>query len=215
MAEKNKQNPMVVFTRWNPYLVIGAPKLTNSKGKEIPLDNVSALCRCGASSAKPFCDGSHSKVGFSGEKEPDRKEDKTIEYAGTNITIIDNSGVCSSSSKCTDNVPEVFKSGQKPWIHPDGTDDIRKLVKAIEQCPSGALSYKIGTQRIQDLDREPVIKVAKNGPLEFVGYIELIDDMNSQPESKEHYTLCRCGASKNKPFCDARHKKAGFKDEEN
>jgi CDGSH-type Zn-finger protein len=214
MAENSRQKPRVVFTRWNPYLVIGAPQCVNSKGDKIQLDNVTALCRCGSSSAKPYCDGSHSKVGFSGEKAADRKEDKVIEYKGQLITVLDNSGVCSSDSACSDDCPGVFKPGQKPWIHPDGAD-VKKIVETIEKCPSGALSYKIGIQRVQDLDREPAIRIAKNGPLEFVGYIELIDDMDSQPESKEHYTLCRCGESKNKPFCDARHKKADFKDEKN
>lgn len=214
MKEEKKQKPMIVFTRWNPYLVIGAPKCVNSKGKEIPLDNVSALCRCGGSNAKPYCDGTHSKIGFSGEKDADRREDKVVEYKGEYITILDNRGVCSSNSACTDNCPDVFKSGQKPWIYPDGAS-VKEIVETIEKCPSGALSYRIGTQRVQDLEQEPAIKVAKDGPLEIVGYIELIDDMGSKPESKEHYTLCRCGESKNKPFCDGRHKKVDFKDEEN
>lgn len=214
MTENQGYKPRVVFTRWNPYLAIGAPPCTNSKGEEIQLDTVTALCRCGASNAKPYCDGSHSKVGFSGEKAPDRKEDKVVEYKGQHITILDNSGVCASDSACTDNCPEVFKSGQKPWIHPDGAD-VKKIVETIEQCPSGALSYRIGTQRVQNLDRDPAIKIAKDGPLEFVGFIELIDDLGSRPESEEHYTLCRCGESKNKPFCDGRHKKVGFKDDKN
>jgi len=207
--------PMVVFDSFGPFMVVGAPKCYNSKGKAIELDSVTALCRCGKSEDKPYCDGTHSKVDFSGAKEPDRREDKVVEFKGKEITILDNRGVCSSDGTCVRESPEVFQKDKKPaWIFPD-EGSIRKTIKTIEKCPSGALSYKIGTQRIQDLEREPAIKVAKNGPLEFVGGIILIDDQGSQPESMEHYTLCRCGSSMNKPFCDNSHKKSGFSDDKN
>ncbi|MGY5874214.1 MAG: CDGSH iron-sulfur domain-containing protein [Candidatus Thorarchaeota archaeon] len=215
MTQKKNGIPMVVFDKWGPYMVVGKPKLTNSKGEELSLDNVASLCRCGESKNKPYCDGSHGPANFSGEKESDRREDKVIEYEGKEITILDNRGVCSADGACVRESPNVFNKDKKPaWIFPD-EDSVRRTIETIEKCPSGALSYKIGTQRIQNLDRAPAIKVAKNGPLEFVGWIKLIDDMGSKPESLEHYTLCRCGASKNKPFCDNRHKKIEFKDEKN
>lgn len=206
---------MVVFDRWGPYMVVGKPKFTNSKGDELDLDPVASLCRCGKSKNKPYCDGSHGPANFSGEKEPDRREDKVVEFVGTDITIYDNRGVCSADGACVRESPNVFKKDQKPmWIFPN-EDNIKKTVETIEKCPSGALSYRIGTQRIQNLDREPAIKVAKNGPLEFVGWIKLIDEMESKPEALEHYTLCRCGVSKNKPFCDNSHKKIEFVDDKN
>jgi CDGSH-type Zn-finger protein/ferredoxin len=209
------RKPMVVFDTYGPYLVIGQPKCVNSKGKDIALAPVSALCRCGGSGDKPFCDGTHSKNGFEGIKDPDRREDKVVDFKGKEITIYDNRGVCSSDGACVRESPEVFQKDKKPmWIFPD-EGRVRKTVETIEKCPSGALSYSFGTQRIQDLDRSPGIKIAKNGPLEFVGWIELIDDQESKPESKEHYTLCRCGVSKNKPFCDNSHKKIDFKDDKN
>jgi CDGSH-type Zn-finger protein/ferredoxin len=209
------QKTMVVFDLYGPYMVVGAPKCINSKGKEIDMGPVTALCRCGHSNDKPYCDGSHSKVDFSGEKDPDRREDKVVEFKGKDLTILDNRGVCSADGTCIRESPEVFQKDKKPmWIFPDN-GNVRKTIETIEKCPSGALSYKIGTQRIQDLNREPAIRIAKNGPLEFVGWIELIDDQESCPESKEHYTLCRCGGSKNKPFCDNSHKKIDFKDEKN
>jgi CDGSH-type Zn-finger protein/ferredoxin len=210
-----KERPMVVFDTYGPYMAVGKPKCVNSKGDIIELGSVSALCRCGGSGEKPFCDGTHSKNGFSGTKDPDRREDKVVEFKGKEITILDNRGVCSADGACVRECPEVFQKDKKPdWIFPNNAS-VRKIVKTIEKCPSGALSYKIGTQRIQNLNREPAIIIAKNGPLEFVGWIELIDDQESKPESKEHYTLCRCGASKNKPFCDNSHKKIDFKDEKN
>jgi CDGSH-type Zn-finger protein len=174
------------------------------------------LCRCGASENKPFCDGSHRDVKFKGDKDPKRREDKVIEFKGKEITIYDNRGVCSADGACVRESPKVFQKDKKPmWIFPD-EDDVKRTIATIEKCPSGALSYSIGDgPRIQDLDREPAIKIAKDGPLEFAGYIEIYDEMDSKPESKEHYALCRCGQSKNKPFCDNTHKKYGFKDSKN
>ena len=213
MNENRK--PMVVFYAYSPYIVVGQPPCINSKGETIQLPPIATLCRCGKSESKPFCDGTHGKIGFAGIKEPDRREDKVIEYPGKEITIFDNRGVCSADGACVRESPKVFQNDKKPdWVFPN-EDDIKKTIRTIEKCPSGALSYMTGTERIQDLDREPAIKVAKNGPLEFVGWIDLIDDQESKPESKEHYTLCRCGASKNKPFCDNRHKKSEFVDEKN
>jgi hypothetical protein len=87
-----------------------------------------------------------------------------------------------------------------------------EIIQTIEKCPSGALSYRLGEKRYQDLNRKPAIKVAKDGPLQVVGYVELKDDMGSTPESEEHYALCRCGDSKNKPFCDGTHHETGFRD---
>ncbi|HNZ52790.1 MAG TPA: CDGSH iron-sulfur domain-containing protein, partial [bacterium] len=80
--------------------------------------------------------------------------------------------------------------------------------------PSGALSYTVDGVCYKDLfDRDPAIKVAKGGPLMVEGYIEFKDDQNSCPESKEHYCLCRCGQSKNHPFCDGAHLSCGFYEE--
>ena len=82
-------------------------------------------------------------------------------------------------------------------------------------CPSGALSYTKDGVLYKDRDREPAITVSKNGPYYVVGGIESKDPMGSKPESKEHYTLCRCGASTNKPFCNGAHWDINFKDDKN
>ncbi len=211
-------NPIITFTKYLPYLVMELKNFKNSRGENLPTKNVMTLCRCGHSGNKPFCDGTHTKVGFVGNKDPDRVPDKVEEYEGKDIAIVDNRGVCSHKGACTDNLPKVFipydvREG-RPWINPDGSS-VKEIIKTIEKCPSGALSYKIGGRRYQDLDREPSITVSKDGPLEVVGGIILKDDMNSEPESKEHYCLCRCGASLNKPFCDGSHYDINFKDKKN
>jgi CDGSH-type Zn-finger protein len=210
----SKKKPTIVFTKTSPYMVSGLEKFTNSKGENLKASPVISLCRCGESKRKPCCDGSHNANGIDGEKKPGRLKDKVHSFKGKDITIHDNRAVCSHDGACVDELPSVFQKGRRPWINPDGAS-AGEIVDVIEKCPSGALSYTIGHVTCNTLDREPAIKVAYNGPLEIVGGIELKDDMNSKPQSPEHYTLCRCGASKNKPFCDGSHFEAQFMDDDN
>ena len=74
------------------------------------------------------------------------------------------------------------------------------------------MSYTINGQLQTTVEREPAIAIEKNGPLRITGGIELKDANWGQGASQEHYTLCRCGASKNKPFCDGTHATIGFDD---
>ena len=159
----------------------------------------------------PYCDGSHLKIGLSDEKERDRIPDRSDSYKGKEITIHDNNGVCAKRGHCSGNLPSVFNSKREPWIDPDA-ESADAIAQIIEMCPSGALSYTKDGILHKDLDRKPEITVLKDGPYEVVGGPELRDPGGSSPESKEHYSLCRCGDSKNKPFCDGQHKKTKFKD---
>ncbi|MDG6220538.1 MAG: CDGSH iron-sulfur domain-containing protein [Candidatus Thermoplasmatota archaeon] len=206
--------PEVVFTQYTPYVVAGVKVLKNSNGKELKAKAVMTLCRCGQSKYKPFCDGTHSSIGFVGSKKDDRIPDNLEEYAGREITILDNRGVCSADGACSRGAPEVFKPDEKPWIVPNGAG-VKQIIETIQKCPSGALSFRFGERRYHALERTPEIRIAKNGPLEFVGWIRIRDDMGSKPECDEHYCLCRCGESSNKPFCDGTHIDSGFKDEKN
>jgi CDGSH-type Zn-finger protein len=215
MSEKDaRKKPEITFTKYSPYMVSGLTNFTNSKGENLKASPVISLCRCGESKAKPCCDGSHTAKGIDGEKKPGRIKDKVHNFVGKEITIHDNRGVCSHDGACVDGLPAVFEKGRIPWIKPDAAG-VREIVDVIEKCPSGALSYTIGHSVCNALDREPAVKVAKNGPLEITGWIALKDDMDSKPQSAEHYTLCRCGASKNKPFCDGSHHDIKFIDEDN
>ena len=170
-----------------------------------------ALCRCGASANKPFCDGTHRRNGFSDKKISDGSQDRRDSYTGEGITIHDNRGICAHAGVCTDNLKSVFRMGQEPWIDPDGAavDDIIDL---IGKCPSGALSYSLQGQEAAATDSAPTITVIKDGPYAVSG-IDLIDQAPGEGASALRYTLCRCGASKNKPYCDGSHWDAGFKDE--
>jgi len=197
-----------------PLLVKNLSEFKNSKGETIETKQVMALCRCGGSASKPFCDGTHLKIGFHSDKAEDRVPDRLDTYEGNKITIHDNRGVCAHAGFCTDNSPAVFNAEKEPWINPDANDP-EKTAKTIRMCPSGALSYTKDGVLYKDQDREPAITVSKNGPYYVVGGIELKDPSDSKPESKEHYTLCRCGASKNKPFCNGAHWDINSRDDKN
>ncbi len=199
-----------------PNRVINLEDFNNSKGEILETKKEMYLCRCGGSSNKPYCDGTHLRNGFHSEKDPDRVSDRLDSYVGKDITIHDNRGVCAHSGYCTDNSPAVFQVEQEPciWIDPDA-DDANKTATTIKMCPSGALSYTKDGILHKDQDAKPSILVSKDGPHRVVGGIELKDPTGSKPESKEHYTLCRCGDSKNKPFCSGQHWHIGFKDDKN
>ena len=204
MKDSQQKKPEIVFTKTTPYMVSGLENFYDANGKKLPTKPVMVLCRCGKSKNKPFCDGSHNAEGIDGEKKPGRLKDKVHHFAGNEITIHDNRGVCSHDRSCVNFSPGVFKPGRRPWIDPNAAG-VKEIVNTIEKCPSGALGYTIGKITCTSLDREPAIKVAENGPFEITGGIILKDDMNSKPQSAEHYTLCRCGKSKNQPFCDGSH----------
>jgi len=209
-----QDNPVIEVSKNGPYIVRDLKTLRNSKGIFIETSPVMALCRCGKSKKMPFCDGSHLKSDFSGEKKDDRVPDRIETFHGKNITIHSNRGVCSHIGYCVEMLPSVFRKGKEPRIDPDGAD-AEEIAKLIRMCPSGALSYTIGDVHYKDYPHEPEIFISKDSAYHVVGGIKLKDPAGSKPETEDHYTLCRCGASKNKPFCDGSHFEVGFKDPKN
>jgi CDGSH-type Zn-finger protein/truncated hemoglobin YjbI len=204
-----------------PYLVTGAQSLVDWLGQPLPVRPQMALCRCGASKMKPLCDGAHAAVGFTGAKDHDRVADQRDTFAGQQVTIYDNRGICQHSGFCTSRLPGVFHTGAGPFVTPSG-GRMDEIIRAVRDCPSGALSFGIdGREARAEVDyhgtREPVIEVSRDGPYRVTGGIPLTDGQGS-PEvrgagsSLEHFALCRCGHSQNKPFCSGMHYYAGFAD---
>ena len=197
-----------------PYLVTNLRSLTNSKGTDLlPEKEVIALCRCGKSNNKPFCDGTHKKIGFSSAAE-NPTAGEWQDYVGNQITIHDNRHLCAPAGTCTNGLSSVWRMRKKPWIDPDGAD-IEAIIAVIKQCPSGALSYSIGGTHFDEGATADGIVVSTNGPYHVTGEITLKDPPRDIDDAPGRYALCRCGASKNKPFCDGSHWDIGFKDEKN
>ena len=211
MSKQGK--PKIEATENGPYVVFNVTSLKTSRGEAAKTAKTMVLCRCGKSGSKPHCDGTHAKIDFDSGKKKGRQPDRVDDYVGEGITIHDNRGVCSHAGYCTDNLPSVFRMGVESWIDPNGAST-KDIIRVIKMCPSGALSYSLCGEKHDSLDRDPSINLTKDGPYSVAGGIELDDYNGSKPQSKEHQTLCRCGGSKNKPFCDGSHWYLNFKDDE-
>jgi CDGSH-type Zn-finger protein len=187
------------------------PNLRRASGEACASVRGVALCRCGGSKNKPFCDGTHGRNGFSDENRADPGKNRRKAYAGKRITILDNRAICAHAGYCTEELASVFRHHDKPWIDPDGAA-VEAVIAVIKKCPSGALSYAVGGVEAEPPQRPPMVTVTDNGPYAITGGIELAGVKFGDGACTEHYTLCRCGASRNKPFCDGSHWDAGFKD---
>jgi|AntRauTorckE6833_2_1112554.scaffolds.fasta_scaffold01961_5 glutamate synthase domain-containing protein 2 len=202
--------PSITPAKNGPLILESQKKITESTKRKVETNKKTvALCRCGKSSQKPFCDGTHGKVNFTDEKKDDRIPRHHDVYPGKTITIHDDRGICSHAGYCTSELPKVFKMGEEPWIDPDKASK-DSIIFTIEKCPSGALSYEIDGKRFDAYSDTPEVSLTENGPYRLRGFIDLQSD--DEPESDEHFALCRCGQSKNKPFCDGSHWYAGFED---
>lgn len=187
------------------------PSLRRASGETCSTVRAVALCRCGESKNKPFCDGTHGAIRFSDANTADRAKNRRETYVGKGITILDNRGICSHAGHCTDGLKAVFRDDADPWIDPYAAQ-VREIIATIEKCPSGALSYSLDGIEAKPAPRPPMVTVTDDGPYAVTGGAELMGVQFGDGASTEHYTLCRCGASKNKPFCDGSHWDAGFRD---
>ena len=193
-----------------PYAVTGLKDLTDADGKPIVhAELVVKLCRCGGSMNKPFCDGTHRRNGFSGARLSDGSGDKRESYRAPGITIHDNRSICAHAGHCTDGLAAVFKYGSEPWIDPRGAP-VAAIVETVRSCPSGALGCSVDGAEAKPETVPPSITVTRDGPYAVRG-VELRGVAFAQGADPQRFTLCRCGASKNKPFCDGTHWEAGFK----
>jgi len=130
-------------------------------------------------------------------------------YEGKDIVIHFDTGRCIHAGNCVRGLPGVFRANARgAWIDPDAADaaDIAAL---IPTCPSGALTYEPGGEAGEELPPATnSITVEADGPLR----IHASYSLNGEKAEGYRATLCRCGASKNKPYCDNAHKVCGFRD---
>lgn len=211
MPEEPK--PLIKLLKNGPLKVSGLENFINSRGEKIETSTVETLCRCGGSKNKPFCDGTHRDNGFEDQQDPERTPGQLDLYPGKKITIRDHRGICSHAGFCTDGLPSVWKMGTEPWIDPDGASP-EEIKKIIHRCPSGALSYKENKEVQSSYSDVSEIMISRDGPYCLRGHIVLEGVEIPEGVGTEHFALCRCGKSRNKPFCDGSHWYAGFKDDE-
>lgn len=165
------------------------------------------LCRCGKSDNKPFCDGSHSFEGFGGaERAPVERPAENIDcHDGTGMVVLRDGELCEHAGFCGNRVTNWFK------MLADTEDTVVRghLMSMIEKCPSGALAYEIDGELIEPALACEIAPVP-NGPLAVTGAIPIVMTDGQEMAPRNRVTLCRCGASKNKPLCDGTHAQIGF-----
>ncbi len=195
--------------------------LTWQKGEAFETSEIYTLCRCGRSSKKPFCDGTHNRIEFDGTESADTgvlAERQVIYAGGTNIVVKRDYSLCVHSGFCENHITNI----EKMVPHTDDTQ-VRALVMAmIEHCPSGGITYSLeegGADIEPDLPREVTVTTEITsdgpiaGPLWVTGNIP-IERADGQPfETRNRVTLCRCGLSKNKPLCDGTHRAMGIRED--
>jgi len=197
-------------------MVANPPDLRSDVGGTIETKAVAALCRCGLSANKPFCDGSHQNAGFSSAPDHTRLRNAALDYTGTvdgtEVTISYTPVLCTHAAECQARAAAVFNPRQKPWVQPQN-GSLSEILDVIAACPSGALRVTASAAEPHHLTTGEVsIRVEKNGPF-HVQNIALDAEFNGVGASHAKYSLCRCGLSKNKPFCDGSHHDAGWTDD--
>ena len=203
-------DPRIQVTPDGPFLVRELDTLVGRDGEALETRPSLALCRCGGSANKPFCDGTHTALEFSGEKQGPSGKDARRSYEGAGITVHDTRRACCHAGECVRGAPGAFRRDGRPWIDPDG-ESPDAIQAVIRRCPSGALSFTRDGEEYAGETAEPSVHVTPDGPLEVHGGIPLQGAEFSAGQVTEHYTLCRCGASRNKPFCDGSHVEAEFR----
>ncbi|MFT5260742.1 MAG: putative Fe-S cluster protein YjdI [Saprospiraceae bacterium] len=135
-------------------------------------------------------------------------------YSNDDLTVVWQPSMCTHSAVCAKGLSKVFNPKARPWIDLQGSDSA-SIAAIVEKCPSGALSIDSDTSKVEQategdvLEPVAVVQVFKNGPMRVKGKVELtLPDGTQKMVSSP--TLCRCGASANKPFCDGAHNEMGF-----
>lgn len=166
------------------------------------------LCRCGRSENKPYCDGTHTKIGFHGTEYAGHEPyvDGCKVYEGGTVDLYDNESLCASMRFCD--------RGKGVWQATIDSDDPASKDLAIQEacdCAAGRLTIveKDGTMVEPEFEPEvdPVEDTAagRRGPLWVKGGITLEGADGNEYEVRNRMTLCRCGESRNMPFCDISH----------
>lgn len=193
-----------------PLMARGIASMKDAQGNAVEVKPVMALCRCGQSRNKPFCDGSHKEAGFESRGGTPAGRDRLIAYEGKDITVTFNPMLCSHAAECNRLAAHVFDATKRPWIDPDaGTvADIEAVVAA---CPSGALTISAADGPHHRIADRAEIEIQEDGPYWVTGVAPPIEQPG-EAATPQKYVLCRCGLSGNKPFCDGSHRDKGWTD---
>jgi CDGSH-type Zn-finger protein len=198
----------LALTARTPVLEHGEPVDWKDGRTETPRATY-VLCRCGHSRNKPFCDGTHTKIGFNGqcvaERAPGTVRRKI--YPGHGVTMTDDESLCAGYAFC-DSHGGVWRE-----IAKSADPEVKaRLQRQIANCPSGRLQYTLEhSSAPAERHYDPTIAMIPDGPLWVLGGVPVETTDGFTYEVRNRQLLCRCGASQNKPFCDGSHRRVNFK----
>lgn len=130
-------------------------------------------------------------------------------YEGGDVDITYSLKRCIHAQECVNRLSSVWDVEKRPWINPNGAD-VDEIVAVINLCPSGALHYdRKDDGEAESIPNENKIILWMDGPLQVRGNLS-IQGAQVDIQEETRITLCRCGSSENKPFCDNTHKKINF-----
>ncbi|PIT97335.1 hypothetical protein COT77_02090 [Candidatus Berkelbacteria bacterium CG10_big_fil_rev_8_21_14_0_10_41_12] len=185
------------------------------KKEKLETDGNYRLCRCGQSKDKPFCDRSHIREKFkaNGADEAEKYTDGAKNFEGEKYVLCDKAKLCASAKFC-------HRAGSAWNLVEKSDKESENILKAeVYNCPSGRLVLKNKkTGKTIEKKYQPSISITEDkpanvsGPLWVKGGIKIESPNGKIYEKRNRVTLCRCGKSKNKPFCDATHIEEGFKE---
>lgn len=138
-------------------------------------------------------------------------DQKVFRFSGKDIDVVWDGRLCIHIGECGQSEGELFVGGRQPWCVPDGNEP-SEVREVVERCPSGALTYEDKGGVTEKPAAENTVHVTYNGPLFVTGDLDIPDAPEDMPGVRYRAALCRCGQSKNKPFCDNSHVDAGFRD---
>jgi len=216
--------PYIKITPDGPYLAFGIHDISEKiiiedahgvsieygQGKkfEIKSDPV-ALCRCGQSRNKPFCDGSHARVEFDGTETasfvPIHEQPDAEAIRGPELTLLDNQKYCAYARFCD--------AKGRVWnlVQMGGPAANKQAIHEANMCPAGRLLILDEEGNVLEDKLPPSIgvledrKLGVSGPLWICGAIRVESADGRNYEIRMKQTLCRCGRSDNKPFCNGAH----------
>lgn len=221
----------IVVEEKGPYLVYGRPPMRlqfimpNEVGESWYFKEgeafsteaePTALCRCGASAHKPYCDGSHTRVSWKPALTAKRSGllDNVEITSGERVSLTDNAEFCVFARFCD------ASTGVWALTEASGEEIARKLaVRAASLCPSGRLMawdndadkpYEFKYDPSLGLIEDPL--VGASGGLWVRGGISIEREDGSCYEIRNRNVLCRCGHSANKPYCDGSHAAMKWRD---
>ncbi|MFI7703984.1 ferritin-like domain-containing protein [Nonomuraea sp. NPDC049480] len=221
----------IVVLRDGPYVVYGGVPLRRKRkivsaennaltwqtGDPLETEETYALCRCGQSGSKPFCDGTHAVIGFDGTETAGVRPYAELQHVhdGVGISAQRVGELCIHAAFCLGRTRPIAA-----MLADTGDSDVRSNVMGrIDHCPSGSYSYALqrGGDTIEpDLPQAISVLEEEDGlasALWVTGRVPVLRADGRPWETRNRMTLCRCGHSGNKPLCDGTHREIGFREE--